>query len=391
MKGMLYVWMSFFLLSFSCLAQESLALKPGEQSPFSQGNKVIIRAALGDPKVASLKVLNKSTLLVTGAAVGETTLLVWFQGEEEPIRQSIRVNPQFISTSNIQVQTDIKVVEISKTALKEAGFSFGKKSNGKLIGIGSSSAISGVTQGGSGGFNLFSNSGFMPFSDAFNVVVGDASRGILATLSALDSNGFAYTLAEPSLVTMSGHTATFLAGGEFPYPKSSNDGDISIEFKEFGVRLSLAPTVLENGRILLKVAPEVSELDYSQGVSTSGITVPGVSVRRTDTTVQLGDGESFVISGLISSSTIKNSSQFPGLGSIPIIGAFFSSKRLQQDDKELMMVVTPHLVKPIAKNATLPPLPGDIYRHYRPNFFKFIFLNQEPEALPQGIGFSDGL
>lgn len=390
MKGMWCVWMSLFLFSFSCLAQESLALKPGEQAQFSQDNKIIIRAALGDQNVASLKVLNKSTLLVTGATVGETTLLVWFQGEEEPVRQAIQVNPQFVSTTNIQVQTDIKIVEISKTALKEAGFSFGKNHNNKLIGIGNSSALSGVARRGDG-FDIFSNSGFMPFSDAFNVVVGDASRGILATLSALDSNGFAYTLAEPSLVTMSGHTATFLAGGEFPYPKSSNDGDISIEFKEFGVRLNLAPTVLDNGRIMLKVAPEVSELDYNQGVNTSGITVPGVSVRRTDTTVQLGDGESFVISGLISSSTIKNSSQFPGLGSIPIIGAFFSSKRLQQDDKELMMVVTPHLVKPIAKNATLPPLPGDIYRHYRPNFFKFIFLNQEPEKLPQDIGFSDGM
>ncbi|XAW88879.1 hypothetical protein ABDK09_18055 [Vibrio sp. CDRSL-10 TSBA] len=194
---------------------------------------------------------------------------------------------------------------------------------------------------------------------------------------------------KPSLVTLSGHTATFLAGGEFPYPRSSNDGDISIDFKEFGVRLNLSPTVMEDNRIMLKVAPEVSELNYSNSVSTGGVQVPGISVRRTDTTVQLGDGETFIISGLISSTTMKNADRFPGLGDIPILGAFFSSSRLEKNDKELMMVVTPHLVRPIAKGATLPPLPGEIYRNYQPDFFKMVFMHAEPEDLPSDIGFSN--
>ncbi|MGO1189902.1 MULTISPECIES: type II and III secretion system protein family protein [Vibrio] len=363
------------------LDNEKIQLPPNGQVEWSYSGGSITRAAIGDPDVANLSVINSSTLLILGKTVGQTSLLVWGEGQQEPIRKKIHVVPSGIQVSDIQVQTDIKVVEISKSALKEAGFFFGKNTPNTTIGVGNGD-IAGA---------LFSNSVSLPFSDAFNIVLGNQSKGILGAISALNSNGFAYTLAEPSLVTMSGHSATFLAGGEFPYPVSSDNGDISIEFKEFGVRLSLSPTVREDGRILLKVAPEVSELNYNQGVSTSGIVVPGISVRRTDTTIQLGDGESFVISGLISSSTMKNADRLPGLGDIPIIGAFFSASRLEQNDKELMMVVTPHLVKPLSKNAPLPTLPGDVYRRYDPNFFELIFLNKEPDELPKGIGFSDGM
>lgn len=362
-------------------AAEAMELTLNSQQQWQSQQGVITRAALGDPAIARLDVMNKTTLLVSGKAIGKTSLLVWTKGQSEPLRQVIRVVPAGLQMRDVQVQTDIKVVEISKSALKEAGFFFGKNTPNSTVGMG----VGDITGA------LFSNTVSLPFSDAFNIVIGNQSKGIMGAISALSSNGFAYTLAEPSLVTMSGHSATFLAGGEFPYPVSSSDGDISIEFKEFGVRLNLAPTVREDGRILLKVAPEVSELNYSQGVSSGGILVPGISVRRTDTTVQLGDGESFVISGLISSSTMKNADKLPGLGDIPILGAFFSASRLEQNDKELMMIVTPHLVKPLAKDAQLPALPGDIYRRYNPNFFELIFLNKEPEELPQGIGFSDGM
>lgn len=373
----------FLVMSFSAIswANEMIELAQGGQMEWSNPTGTITRAAIGDPNIASLDVLNSQSLLISAKTIGQTSLLVWGRGQSEPTRQKIDVVPSGIQVSDIQVQTDIKVVEISKSALKEAGFFFGKNSPNTTVGVGNGD-ITGA---------LFSNSVALPFSDAFNIVIGNQSKNILGAISALNSNGFAYTLAEPSLVTMSGHSATFLAGGEFPYPVSSNDGDISIEFKEFGVRLSLTPTVREDGRILLKVAPEVSELNYNQGVNSSGIVVPGISVRRTDTTIQLGDGESFVISGLISSSTMKNADRLPGLGDIPIIGAFFSASRLEQNDKELMMVVTPHLVKPLAKNAQLPTLPGDVYRRYDPNFFELIFLNKEPDELPKGIGFSDGM
>lgn len=367
------------------IAAEVITLDENTQKSLALNGQEIARVAVSDPRIATIDVLSKTTLLISGHQGGRTSLLVWPKGNKQPNEYQISVVPTMVSSSNVQVQTDIKVVEISKSALKEAGFFFGKQSGNTTFAIGNNSALNGGNFAG----ELLSSNNFTSLADSFNVVIGNASKGILSTISALNANGFAYTLAEPSLVTMSGHTATFLAGGEFPYPKSSNDGDITIEFKEFGVRLNLSPTVLKDERIMLKVAPEVSELNYNNAVSTGGVLVPGMSVRRTDTTVQLGDGETFVISGLISSSTMKNSDRFPGLGDIPILGAFFSSSRLETNDKELMMVVTPHLVKPIAKGATLPPLPGEIYRNYRPDFFDLVFLQTEPDDLPEDIGFSD--
>lgn len=373
------------LLSWVVHAAEPITLNENAQTSLSVGEQHITRVAVADPNVATIDVLNKNTLLINSHNGGNTSLLVWLKNSQSPKAYQLHVVPSLVSTTNVQVQTDIKVVEVSKSALKEAGFFFGKQSGNTTFGIGNNAALNGGNFAG----ELLSGNNFLPLSNAFNVVIGDMSRGILSTISALNANGFAYTLAEPSLVTMSGHTATFLAGGEFPYPKASSDGDITIEFKEFGVRLNLSPTVMKDNRIMLKVAPEVSELNYNNAVSTGGVLVPGMSVRRTDTTVQLGDGETFVISGLISSSTMNNSDRFPGLGDIPILGAFFSSKRFEKNDKELMMVVTPHLVKPIAKGATLPPLPGEIYRNYRPDFFELVFLQTEPEDLPEDIGFSD--
>lgn len=376
-----------FLLTLPFISQaaETIILKEHAQQSIHIPRGDLKRAAIATPDIVSLTVLNDKTLLLTGQQIGSTTLNVWTTAQDTPLEYMLKVQPTAVSYNNVQVQTDIKVVEISKSALKQAGFFLGRQTGNTTFGIGSSSALNGASFGG----ELSSSSNFLSLSDAFNVVIGDVSKGILGTISALNANGFAYTLAEPSLVTLSGHTATFLAGGEFPYPRSSNDGDISIDFKEFGVRLNLSPTVMEDNRIMLKVAPEVSELNYSNSVSTGGVQVPGISVRRTDTTVQLGDGETFIISGLISSTTMKNADRFPGLGDIPILGAFFSSSRLEKNDKELMMVVTPHLVRPIAKGATLPPLPGEIYRNYQPDFFKMVFMHAEPEDLPSDIGFSN--
>ena len=207
-------------------------------------------------------------------------------------------------------------------------------------------------------------------------------------------SGYAYTLAEPSLVALSGHTASFLAGGEFPYPASNNNGDVKIEYREFGVRLKLTPTVLDNQNIMLKVAPEVSELDFVSGIQTGGVAVPSLRVRRTDTAVQLASGESFIISGLISTRTANSADKFPGLGDIPILGAFFRSTRFEREDKELIMIVTPHLVRPLAAQARLPELPGEIYRRHQPSFGDILFGDAQPEYSGKtwsspGVGFSD--
>jgi pilus assembly protein CpaC len=175
---------------------------------------------------------------------------------------------------------------------------------------------------------------------------------------------------------MSGQSANFLAGGEFPVPipqGGAQSGAITITYKEFGIRLSLTPTVLDQNRIALKVAPEVNELDFTAGIQSGGVSVPALRVRRTDTSISLGDGETFVISGLVSQNTLASVDKFPWLGDLPILGAFFRSTHIDRSDKELIMVVTPHLVQSLANGAPLPPMPGERYRQYDPNFFQVFF------------------
>jgi pilus assembly protein CpaC len=163
-------------------------------------------------------------------------------------------------------------------------------------------------------------------------------------------------LAEPNLVALSGKTASFLAGGEFPIPVSQTNGAIDVEFKQFGVKLDFTPTVLNDHRISLKVRPEVSQIDSSVSVTTGGITVPGLSVRSANTTVELGSGQSFAVAGLLQNNTSNTISQIPGLGSIPVLGKLFSSSNYQNNKTELVIIVTPYLVDPVSPDKLRTPL-----------------------------------
>lgn len=345
----------------------------------------ITRIAVGNPKVADVLVNGNQGFLLTGVSTGATSLMVWTACSTSP-RQSMvfvrgsgtaalvdpapvpSLDPQLPS----QVQTDIRFIEVSRTKLKEASTSiFGTGSNNFLFGAPGTVTDVTVSPGTVGStrpaIGLNNNN--------FNIVWGGGSSKVLGMINAMEGSGFAYTLARPSLVALNGQSASFLAGGEFPVPVPSGDGNgISIEYKEYGVRLTLTPTVVGRDRILLKVAPEVSELDFSAGITISGTTVPALNVRRTDTSISLADGESFVVSGLISSSNIASVDKFPGLGDIPILGAFFRNSQIQRDERELLMIVTPHLVQPLAVNAQLPTLPGEGLRNYDPNFFRMYFL-----------------
>jgi pilus assembly protein CpaC len=188
---------------------------------------------------------------------------------------------------------------------------------------------------------------FGVFSRLFRI----AGLNIDATLNALERKGVVTTLAEPTLVALSGETASFLAGGEFPIPvaQSGGDGDgaISVQFKQFGVSLAFTPTVLADGVINMEVAPEVSAIDNSASVTINNIRVPGLQTRRAKTTVELRDGESFALAGLIRRDFSDTVRQFPILGSIPIIGTLFRSTSFQKDDTELVIIVTPRLVRPV--------------------------------------------
>ncbi|MDQ0738365.1 type II and III secretion system protein family protein [Pseudomonas sp. W4I3] len=372
----LYIGLSMAAASnCASLAQLPAALSVGEglqqelQSPVP-----ITRLAIGDPKIADVHLNGDRGFLLTGVGPGTTSLMVWtacsatprqsmvfVKGKANTALTSLSLSPADDPSLPSQVQTDIRFVEVSRTKLKEAST--------KILGIGSNFFL--------GSPNLLSpapSTFKLPVSaDSFNIGFGGGR--VSAMINALESSGFAYTLARPSLVAMSGQSATFLAGGEIPIPVPSSGSDnISIEYKEFGIRLTLTPTVIDRNRISLKVAPEVSELDYTNAVVLDNIRVPALTIRRTDTSVSLADGESFVISGLISSNTTTNISKFPGLGDIPILGAFFRDSSVSREDKELLMIVTPHLVQPLAANAQLPSLPGEKMRNYDPNWYRLFFL-----------------
>ena len=359
----------------SALGQLPAVVEVGEglqqelQSPVA-----ITRLAIGDPKIADVRVNGDRHFLLTGVASGATSLMVWtacastprqsmvfVKGKATSALTSLSLSPSEDPLLPSQVQTDIRFVEVSRTKLKEAST--------RLLGTGKNFFL--------GSPNLLSPSEGvfkLPVStDSFNVGFGGGR--VSAMINALERSGFAYTLARPSLVAMSGQSASFLAGGEVPVPVPSAGSDtISIEYKEFGIRLTLTPTVIDRNRITLKVAPEVSELDYSNAVIIQGIQVPALTVRRTDTSVSLADGESFVISGLISTNNRSTINKFPGLGDIPILGAFFRDSTISREEKELLMIVTPHLVQPLAANAQLPSLPGEKLRSYDPNWFRLFFL-----------------
>lgn len=280
---------------------------------------------------------------------------------------------------DVQVQIDVKIVEVSRSKLMASGFNWTNGWNGtRLSGVTGPNGLTSLTRNrGEVGGTVTSGNGFVPSVDAFNIFTW--STNALAVFSVLESNGFAYTVAEPSLTALSGQTATFLAGGELPIPMrtgSGTDSTVTVKFKEFGIRLGLAPTVLDQQRIALKVAPEVSEIDPALSVQIGGFNIPGLRVRRTETTVALGDGETFVISGLVSRDSVGTIDKFPFLGDIPVLGAFFKSNRFERNDKELLMIVTPRLVRPFAAKAKLPDMPGEELKRYDPGFLHMLLMER---------------
>ena len=184
---------------------------------------------------------------------------------------------------------------------------------------------------------------------------------ILGALDLGETVGQVTTLANPNLTALSGETGTFLAGGEVPIPISQGLGTVSVEYKQYGVGLSYTPTVLADGRISMRVKPEVSQLDYSNAVTLSGTRVPGITTRRTETTVELGSGQSMMISGLLSNNHNNTYDKTPGLGNLPVLGSLFRSNAWQRNETELVIVITPYLVKPVNNQADI-RLPTDGYK-----------------------------
>lgn len=261
-----------------------------------------------------------------------------------------------------QVMLEVRFSEVNRAASKQIGFNhswLGGKSYGSIgnQAVGSTTAISDSIAAGTPTATIKLDG----LTDTFGVGTLSTTIGglnLFSSLDALERKGLVKTLAEPTLVALSGETASFLAGGEFPIPviqgngglgggNSGNNG-ITIEFKPFGVSLAFTPTVLADGIINLIVTPEVSSIDPSASVTINGLVIPGLQTRRAKTVVELRDGQSFAIAGLLRNDFQDTVRQFPVLGSIPIIGALFRSSGFQKQETELVIIVTPRLVKPMA-------------------------------------------
>jgi pilus assembly protein CpaC len=376
------------------------------------------RVSLADPEVADTLVISPRQLYLTGKAVGTTNLTLWEEDSRifaiynlvvspdlsrlkeklheilpgEDIRvtathdavtlfgsisstarlsQALEVAQAFAPNKVVnllqiagvhQVMLEVRVAEMSRAVTKRLGFNFTVTTGGAAFGV---SQLNRLTT-----FDDF----VTEIGAAINALFRLQTGGVTLTsfIDALMEHGLVKILAKPTLVTLSGQEASFLAGGEFPIPVPQQEDTVTIEFKTFGVGLSFTPIVLSDQQISLRVAPEVSELDFANAVSFSGFVVPALTTRRVSTVVELADGQSFAIAGLLDESVRESVSKFPLLGDIPILGALFRSVSFQKSETELVIIVTPHLVKPM--DVAQQPLPTDAF--IEPNDVEFLLLGK---------------
>ena len=252
------------------------------------------------------------------------------KGFAAEVINSIRV------TQPQQVMLEVRFVEASRNAGRELGI------NWQVVGKNAAAATGAfVTSGAAAALA----SGSTPFGVAVGRIIGGGVQ-VDAMIQALEAKGLVRRLAEPNLIALSGDTASFLAGGEFPIPIANTNNTITVEWKKFGVGLAFTPTVRDNGVINLKIEPEVSQMDPSTTIQIGGLSIPSLTVRRANTTIELRDGQSFAIAGLLQTITTADQSQFPWLGDVPVLGALLRSTSYQRKETDLAIIVTPHLVQP---------------------------------------------
>lgn len=401
----------------------------------------ITRVSVAEPRVADLKVITPTQLLLTAKGVGSTDLTLWNR-RDEPLVLALRVgrnleglrkqlkelfpSEQLQVTSagdlvvisgevadvrvperaaevaklhaekvanlikvrgNQQVQLEVKFAEVSRKGLREMSFNvFHRDQLGRFVtGMAGPSTEAGAFlnvpfTGGPTRPPIYpSNSG-----SAFNVFFSGIPRfPFSAMVALLESSGLAKILAEPTLVAMTGQQAKFLAGGEFPIPYSTGFGQITIEWKKFGIILDFTPTVIDAQTIHLKMAAEVSDVDPTRGITVGGYNLPALSTRQSETTIRLGDGQSFAIAGLLSNRVRSNIERIPVLGDLPVLGALFRSVSYQRDESELLVVVTARLARPLAPHE-VPALPTDDELNDPGDIALFLFGAEGASPPPRG-------
>jgi pilus assembly protein CpaC len=315
--------------NLSLIDSQMRTLFPKDDIRLSQANgSVVMSGSVSDPKTAT-----QAQSVVEAAGFKTVNMLA------SPVKNMA------------QVQLQVRVAEVSRNKLKDLGLSY-------------------AYQGGSSG--VYANSGAGPsslgsvtngvlngtLSSALNVFV--MGGNVMSMIRALQTQGAIRQLAEPNLIAMDGQQASFLAGGEFPIPMVQGGGDkstVSVVFKEYGIRLNFKPTIIDEDHIRLELEPEVSTIDFSNGVKFDGFLIPALKTRRAKTGVELRDGQSFALAGLMDNNEVHSLSKVPVLGDIPVLGALFRSKSFQKNETELMFIVTAQLVKPMNRDD-LPQMRG---------------------------------
>jgi pilus assembly protein CpaC len=419
-------------VSVNNLSSRKLTLAVGK-STVVESAESIRRVSVASPEIADTIALSARQVYVTGKASGVTTITLWgdanrisavfdveilpdvaalkekihqiFPGEKDinvlATHDSITLSGTVSSTGNLtqlvrlaeayapvdknpgkpkvlslvevggvhQVMLEVRVAEMSQSLMRRLGVNFAYISDsGTNFGISLLNNLTSIAAGWPGNPITLGNN----INWAFNFTGAGATWTGL--IDALKEEGLTKVLAEPTLITLSGRSASFLAGGEFPIPvpqgSSGGSTTITIEYKTFGVGLNFTPTVLGNGKISMMVNPEVSDLDFTRAVSLQGFIIPSVNTRRVSTTIELGDGQSFAVAGLLKDDVREIVRKFPVLGDIPILGVLFRSTEFQKKETELVIIVTPHLVKPL--DMTKQTLPTDAY--IEPDDFEFYLL-----------------
>jgi pilus assembly protein CpaC len=343
----------------------------------------LLEAAMPDAQIQARTISGMVLLTGTVAApadVEEASRLVQsFVGTTTPVISRLK------TATPLQVMLQVKIAEVNRTTARNIGVNLLSRdtSGGFLFGLTQGRAAGTITDRVSGTLidPLTGNPQVLGTDFKFNPPGTGSSLGlaghllgldILGALDLAETNGLVTTLAEPNLTALSGETASFLAGGEFPIVTSSNNGT-TVEYKAYGVSLAFTPTVLAGGRISMRVRPEVSQLTAEGAIRLNNISIPALTTRRTETTVELGSGQSFMISGLLQNGGNNSVDRTPFLGSLPILGALFRSKSFRRNETELVVVVTPYLVRPVTAGEIA--LPTDGFRLTNPG--RQLLLDQD--------------
>jgi pilus assembly protein CpaC len=296
----------------------------------------INRISIANPEIADATVTSPRQLIVNGLMIGSTTLIVWDEDEDYTYYKLVVHSENEYN----QVMLQVRFAEVDRTAFQEFGVDFIMNNinvNGDQMDIASFG-------GKVGGQGLLRPDGVV--GDNVDFFLAIPTRDFTAVINAMEQEGMLSTLARPNLSALSGSEASFLAGGEIPVPIISGvSNQVTIEYKEYGIKLDFTPTVLDSELVNIDVKTEVSTLDYENGVVLSGFTIPALISNKAETTVEMKDGEAFVIGGMILNEVARGVSRIPVLGHIPVLGYLFSSHRYQNKETELLIMISPHIVQ----------------------------------------------